>query len=101
MGCVTMCERWIACLRSLIMDFLSAGAWRQGGVGLTSMLRDDVVSTPVRRHFGVICSLGMSYNFVKHIYSWRQGLVISGLSQTSCPSKVYSHDATHLSSQGR
>ena len=31
-----------------------AGTWRQNGVGLTSMQRDDITQTSERRHFNVM-----------------------------------------------
>ena len=37
---------------------IPAGTRRQNDVVLTSMRRDDVASTSVRRHFGTICPLG-------------------------------------------
>ena len=35
-----------------------AGTWRKNDVVLTSMRRDDVASTLIRRHFGTKCPLG-------------------------------------------
>ena len=35
-----------------------AGIWCQNDVELTSMRRDDVASTLIRRHFGTKCPLG-------------------------------------------
>ena len=41
-----------------ILSFFQVGIWSQNDVVSTSMRRDDVASTFIRRHFHVMCPLG-------------------------------------------
>ena len=44
--------------------YLPSGTQRWNDVILMSMRRDDVASTPIRRHFDVMCLLGYSVNIL-------------------------------------
>ena len=48
----------LVCLLVLLVSF-PVGTQRENGVVSTSMRRDHVVSTLIRRHFDVVCLLGL------------------------------------------
>ena len=53
-----------------------AGIWCQNDVELTSMRRDDVASTLIRRHFGTKCPLG-SYESAEQLRTRQHSVTIS------------------------
>ena len=55
------CDTLIHCTYQCSFVYISrfpAGIWCENDVGSTSMRRDDVASTLIRRHFGTKCPLG-------------------------------------------
>ena len=62
-------------------DLHPAGIWCENDVGSTSMRRDDVASTLIRRHFGTKCPLG--HVLVLPVYSY---VLLNALS------RIFEHD---------
>ena len=65
----------VTSLLLLSCGMYSAGTWRKNDVVLTSMRRDYVASTSIRRHFGTKSPLGRdeSYNAeIPHNYYSKQ-----------------------------